>query len=947
MQRSAPLRPPNAPPISKRAALLPLIVDEKSKAANAKLLKKHKRFANDGILQLSMRRDIPTNYDLEPAFVGPNGPMRATAATLHSAQKKATRDVMTESSGYTKFKEYKLDFSDIERIPGKMNIAELKQWELEEEIAKLEQEEIESNARSISTPSVNSLPGMEQIREDARTYAELLDLYSMHEFTIRKGKTLRNTPEFASFKRQYNSCWGSIESLIETIECFLKMYGIDLAYIDGKKVALLAGYQTESTGAIPVHHPCNKRLMTQRDLVSCIANREDVEPLLGSARQQFVYGTTGHHVAATTIQSAWRMYAQRVAYVHLLLGTRAATIIQRQWAVHRAHLATRRAINSVKETRLIKWKQTMANFTAQWPTIRESKRTIIHIPSLSFPAFHTKHIPFFIQQQLGQLTRLSDLADPNVDIVFVVPFKPEAEILTYYETLLQDAGIKDVSSRLTVLLPEEAHRLPEGMSLTRLVLLSARLMKVLKAIAVGRHAFIIPGVIGQEELTLATLLNIPLLGPFPQIAEVFGSKSGVHRLLESSEVMAPPGATQLRSRAELLRALAKLMVEHRSVLRWVVKIETESNSRGLAYFDSGRIKALREEQNGAKAETRFNVPKSVPLTTSTSADNAGPSPLFTAVLQELEDYGGKRVRLVHPSVYPDWLSYLRMVDRVGACISAVPGKVLSNITANLFIEPTGEVHLESVIEPLQAPAFTVLGSCFPPSTPVPYTTVRDAALNVARAAFRKRVIGFMSVDFVLYLKDGASNVYDPSTESSEHVGAPSDLRLCGIDVDLGLSNNAAAHRMICTVTNSTWNPYTGECVVFPRSQESREGEVKKDIKCSPRALCYVYSGIVYNPYMAEIQHAPFFSLCRSKGLVFDRQRMVGLIFHLIDTLFCGCLGAVAVGTDLPKAVRRIGDYRNMLNFELPKQGEHAADSNFVYFSSVVRQMTRILRSEST
>lgn len=31
-------------------------------------------------------------------------------------------------------------------------------------------------------------------RDDPRSYTELLDLYSMHEFIIRKGKALRNTP---------------------------------------------------------------------------------------------------------------------------------------------------------------------------------------------------------------------------------------------------------------------------------------------------------------------------------------------------------------------------------------------------------------------------------------------------------------------------------------------------------------------------------------------------------------------------------------------------------------------------------------------------------------------------------------------------------------------------------------------------------------------------------
>lgn len=861
---------PNAPPC-KRRPLLPLITDANSRAGNTKLLRTAKRYPNDGYMQLIERRQVPAHIDLEPAFAGKKGPLKAGQAVLYQSKEKAAKPrVMTETAGYAGMKDFRLDYSEIEQLPSKMSMNELKKWEIQQEIDLLEADSTTSDTAETETI-------IETARDDARTYAELLDLYSMHEFTIRKGKTLRNTPEFASFKRHNLMSWGNIESLIQVLEEFLKLYGIDLAYIDGRKVALLASYQTEGS-----------RIMKERDLLACIANHEDVESLLGDHRQQYFYGTTGHHLAAAKIQSAWRMYRQRIAYVHLLLGTRAVTIIQRQWAVHRAHLTTKRTIHTVKETRLVKWRQTMATFIERWPTIRHSARTIIHVPSLSFPSFHSKNIPFYTARQLGQLTRMCDLTDPNVTIVFVAPFKPEPSIIEYYETVLADAGVTNVKGRFTLLVPEDVKRLPEKMSLTRLIVLSSRVMKALKAIATGRNAYIVPGVIGPEELTLATILNIPLLSPEPRIAQVFGTKSGVSRLLESSEVGMPPGATQLRSKADVMRALAKLLVEHRDIPRWLVKIETEANSRGHAYFDAGRIKALKDESH---------------------------RDLFGAVLQELEEFGSKRVRLVHPSCYPDWMTFLNMVDKVGACVVGVPARIVTNITANIFIEPTGELHLESIVEPLQAPAFTVLGSCYPCSTPLPYEAVRDASLNVARAAFRKRVIGYIAVDFILFLK--------------EREGEEPLVRMWGVDVDLGLTNIATAHKLAITATQSVWNPETGECME-PKSQ---------------RPLCYVYSGLVYNPFLPAIKHVPFFSLCRSKGLAYDRQRRRGIFFHLIDTLLCGCMGALAIGTELSRAVRLLADFQGLLNFELPKQGEHAADSNFVYFSALIRQLTRIQKSK--
>lgn len=884
-------KPPNAPP-SKAGRMLPLLVDRKGVASNTALLRSERRYADDGYLQLVERHQIPSSLDLESDFIGPNAPLQLVSASIHPFKKKYSipHKVMTECSGYTALSHFKLDFGEIERIPARMNVSELKRWEIEEQIATLE-----DHPTSSSDSDTSSRREEEHVRDDPRTYAQLLDLYSMHEITIRNGKTLRNTPEFASFKRFNSGSWGAIESLLQTLEEFLKSYGVDLAYVNGRKVALIASYQPEGS-----------HLTREQDLLACIANREDVEPLLGDYHQLFFYGTTGHHLAASTIQSAWRMYRQRIAYVHLLLGTRAATVIQRQWAVHRAHLTTKRTIKTVKETRLLRWRQTMADFVEKWPRIRESRRLIIHIPSLSFPSFHVKRIPFYFTRQIGQLMRICDLSDPLVEIIFIAPFKPDAEIKDYYISLLEEAGISNVSGRFTLLVPEDVKRLPEGMSLTRLTVLSTRLMKALKALAAGRVSYIVPGVIGAEELTLATLLNLPLLAPEPRIAQVFGIKSGAHRLLESSEVNTAPGAMKLRSRADLLHALAQLLVQHRDISRWLVKIETEANSRGHAYFDAGGIKALKDVDSGS------------------SADEAG---LLLAVLHELEDYGAKRVRLVDPACYPDWMTYLTMVDKVGACIVGVPSKIITNITANLFIEPSGVLHLESVLEPLQAPAFTTVGTCYPCSTPLPYEAIRDAALNVARAAFRKRVIGYLSVDFVLFLKEPSA--ISSRTKGEAAGGGEPLVRMWGVDVDLGLSHHAAVHKMVMTLTKTVWDSVSGDCW----DSESQER----------KPLSYVYSGIIYNPYMSSIRHEQFFSLCRSKGITFDRRRSRGVIFHMLDVMLCGCLGAIAVGTDLPMAVRRIAEFQSLLNFELPKQGEHAAESNFVYFSSVVRQLTRILK----
>ncbi|KPA80269.1 hypothetical protein ABB37_04567 [Leptomonas pyrrhocoris] len=851
-----------------------------------------------GLLHLIESGIIKADADLEPMLTT-DGPMRSKRVVLHKSAERSRRqpNVMTENSGFNGVREYKLDMDELARIPAALNLEELKGWEADQAQERRAQQAAAAAAAaaaaseaqrsapspqpqpsSSSSAAANMAPAVHAdatTRDDTRTYTQLLDLYSMHEFIIRKGKALRNTPEFASFKRHYSASWGEVEGLIEALEELMSTYGVELAYVDGKQLAQLASYQAPD-------------LVTAAELVQCIANVEEILPLVSDASRPFHYGPRRHHIAATKIQATWLMYRQRIAYIHLLIGTRAAIAIQRQWATYRARCMTRRTIRTLRDTNLLRWRQTMEEFKAAWPQIQEGRRTILHIPSLSYPTYQAKKVSFFEAQQLGQLTRLSMLADPRVQVVFVVPEKPEQEIRQYYEKLLAESGITNVAGRLTYVVPENAARLPAGLSLTRMILLSPRLLKLLSALSTGKPAYIVPAVVGPEELTLASQLNVPLLSAEPRIVQAYGSKSGCRRLLEAADVMTPPGAAQLRSRGDLLHALTSLILEHRDVSRWLIKLENEFASHGHAYLDVNRLRSLQDNSEGASE---------------------------AAVARELEVHGAKRVRLLHPHIYPDWESYLAMFDMVGGTVEAVLPGLTSPVTANLFISPSGTVQLESVVEPLLAPALTVMGSLFPCRSTVPYAAIRGASLSVGQAAYRKRIIGYVSVDYVV------------TTDTAGADGAAEQQRVWGVDVDFGLSTYAAAHGLATVIAGSTWDAKRGTCV------RATSGE----------ALAYAYSGVLYSPYISAIRHASFFARCQSRRLAYDCGCRTGVVFHFLNVFLCNCMGVISIETDAARAVRRLAEFQLLLNMELPKQGEHLAESNCVYFSSLVRQLSQLLR----
>ena len=56
------------------------------------------------------------------------------------------------------------------------------------------------------------LPAKDGTLEELRNYIVLMDQYSLYNFLIYEGRTLRDTPEFESFRRAYQFNWGAISS---------------------------------------------------------------------------------------------------------------------------------------------------------------------------------------------------------------------------------------------------------------------------------------------------------------------------------------------------------------------------------------------------------------------------------------------------------------------------------------------------------------------------------------------------------------------------------------------------------------------------------------------------------------------------------------------------------------------------------------------------------------
>ncbi|NWV00987.1 IQCH protein, partial [Upupa epops] len=692
----------------------------------------------------------------------------------------------------------------------------------------------------------------------------LWDLCSDSDITVYRGTMDREAPGFLAFKQCCGLSWGRIGSFLEHTEKLLKDCAVPVATINCKKLAEVASdFQ-------PNENP------TQSHILSVIKNQSAVARILNRPGQRHK-GQGGTEMAATKIHQA-----RKASVVHSRQQQWASGVIATAWLSRHCMARVKKSLEESRRRHLENFYSRAKHLAANWNRIRTSRRTIIHIPSLGYSQCTREHIPDLALQQNMQMGRLCDILDANVDVIYICPLQLSEELLRYYNKLLglraavrsgKPEDMADLQDRFKILTPEAINSFPQHrMCLATRLKYSPKTIKQIRSLIRSRAAYIVGGVPHKDDVAVADMLNVPILGSGPDVAHRYGTKSGSRRIFAGAGVPTPPGEADIYSNEQLIRALSQLIIDNLEVQRWLFKANDEHGGDGTAYCD---IVSHLQCCFWLQEERQRHSP-------STWSERWAHEPALVKISQELPGLLAQHVQPVNEKRFPTWEKFLQTFLTQGGVIEAFPlSESITNLTVDVLIEPTGEIQIVSSGDQLHADGPLRSSGAAIPQSSVDPAVLRSLCFRIGESCKSKGVLGYFSVDFVAFTH--------PQTMEQQ---------VWATDLDLCYSDQLALTQLVLYVTDGNLDPCSGHFGVSLGSKTTKRQRVghKKPSPVSNRWA--VASSQLEHSGLSRISYNVFLQLCKARDIGFDLQEKQGTLFLLYEDQKRCRLGMITIGEDL-------------------------------------------------
>ncbi|KAM4675920.1 IQ domain-containing protein H [Discoglossus pictus] len=696
-----------------------------------------------------------------------------------------------------------------------------------------------------------------------------------HCFTIYNGVINTEAQDFVAFKQQYCLCWGSFVSFLESLQKLLQDYAVPAAVVKGEK--LRSAVLDQELGVSP----------SISQLLSVLVNKTWVWKFLNQPGQRY-RGRDGKEAAAVKIQAAWRRHKDRVAYLSYKRQRWATGVISITWLLHMQKSRVRKMLQETSDRQLHNYHNRIKHLASNWNHIRTCRRSIIHIPSLGYSEKQrAQTFDLHIQQNL-QIGRLCDIADSNVDVIYVSPVQLDEEMQQYYSKLMglrtavlsgnpQDAT--DLHERFTIITPEALSIFPNHhMCLSTILKYSPKALKRIRSLIQGREAYMVSGVPHMDDLAVADMLDIPILGTEPKLAHLYSTKSGGKRVFTSAGVPTAPGAYDIYTPQQFLDTLGQLITDNLQVTRWLFKVDDEFGGNGTAFCD---MAAHLPSYEWAVSEMDRYGP-------DTWKQKWAQEKALLRITQELPLVLEQHAQAVNKKRFPTWDTFLHtLVSRGGVIEAFPPAESITCLTVDLLIEPDGGIKMVSCGDQIHSSGLLQCVGSSVPQCSVPPDILDSICTGIGEACKARGILGYLSVDLLSFID-----------------GSTLEQQIWAIDLDLHYSDQLAMTQLILYLTNGKLD-CINSCLDVPPAprKPERSRHRAQTIQTPPdSSRVAVLSSRLIHTNLSVVYYNVFFKMCKAHGIGYDVKEKQGTVFVLLENQKRHRLGMLTIAEDLQGAL---------------------------------------------